>query len=123
IGMAAAIDWVSALDRNAVQHAEEQLLALGRSELEAIHGVQVLSAAGDNVGIVTFTMDGAHPHDVASLLDQDGVCVLAGHHCTQPLHRRLGVSATVRASIAAYTSADDIAALAASVRRVTQVFA
>ena len=82
----------------------------------------MVSAASDNIGILTFTLDGAHPHDVASLLDQDGICVRAGHHCTQPLHKRLGVQATVRASLGVYNTADDIEALATSLERIRGMF-
>ena len=69
-----------------------------------------------------FTLDGVHPHDLASLLDGDGICVRAGHHCTQPLHRRLGVTATVRASFAPYNTHGDIEALVAGLRKARQVF-
>jgi cysteine desulfurase/selenocysteine lyase len=72
--------------------------------------------------VLTFTVDGAHPHDVASLLDQDGICVRAGHHCTQPLHRRFGLPATVRASVAPYTTPDEIDALGVSLRRIRELF-
>ena len=102
---------------------DETLWRAGRELLDAVGGVVRLAVPDRNVGILTFTVDGAHPHDVASLLDQDGICVRAGHHCTQPLHRRLGLPATVRASIAPYTALADLEALAAGLRRVRQVFA
>ncbi len=123
LGMAAAVEWFQRLDHDRLSRGEGELHRRADAMLREIPGVKVLSPAENNVGIVNFVIDGAHPHDIASLLDQDGICVRAGHHCTQPLHRRMAVSATVRASIAAYTTADDIAALATSVRRVTEVFA
>ena len=122
IGLDAAIKWLGGLDRAAVEAREHQLWVDGHARLSALEGVTMVSAATDNVGILTFTVEGAHPHDVASLLDQDGICVRAGHHCTQPLHRRLGVQATVRASIAAYTTAEDIEALAVSLGRIREMF-
>lgn len=122
IGLDAAIKWLDGLDREAIERREHQLWVEGHARLSALEGVKMVSAASNNVGILTFTVEGAHPHDVASLLDQDGICVRAGHHCTQPLHRRLGVQATVRASIAAYTSADDIEALAVSLGRIREMF-
>jgi cysteine desulfurase/selenocysteine lyase len=123
LGMAAAIEWFRRLDHDRLSRVEGELHQRADAMLREIPGVKLLSPAKDNVGIINFVIDGAHPHDIASLLDQDGICVRAGHHCTQPLHRRMGVNATVRASIAAYTIADDIDALVASVRRVTEVFA
>ena len=122
IGLDAAIKWLNALDRDAVARQEHQLWTDGHARLSGLDGVKMVSAASDNIGILTFTLDGAHPHDVASLLDQDGICVRAGHHCTQPLHRRLGVQATVRASIAAYTTAEDIEALATSLTWIRELF-
>jgi cysteine desulfurase/selenocysteine lyase len=122
IGLDAAIRWLNDLDRPAVHAREHRLWAEGQARLSAMDGIRMVSAATDNVGILTFTVEGAHPHDVASLLDQDGICVRAGHHCTQPLHRRLGLPATVRASIAAYNTADDIEALAVSLGRIREMF-
>lgn len=123
IGLDAAVHWLGAQDRTAIAAHEETLWRAGRELLDAVGGVVRLAVPDRNVGILTFTVDGAHPHDVASLLDQDGICVRAGHHCTQPLHRRLGLPATVRASIAPYTALADLEALAAGLRRVRQVFA
>ena len=123
IGLDAAVHWLVAQDRAAIAAHEEALWRAGHELLDAVGGVVRLAVPDRNVGILTFTVDGAHPHDVASLLDQDGICVRAGHHCTQPLHRRLGLPATVRASIAPYTALADLEALAAGLRRVRQVFA
>src|SRR5690606_19503981 len=89
IGLDAAARWVMALDRDAVARAEHEAFERGYELLEAMDGVRIVSPREPNAGILTFTVEGAHPHDVASLLDQDGICVRAGHHCTQPLHRRL----------------------------------
>jgi cysteine desulfurase/selenocysteine lyase len=122
IGLDAAISWLTGLDRETIAKREHQLWADGHARLSELNGVKMVSAATDNVGILTFTLDGAHPHDVASLLDQDGICVRAGHHCTQPLHRRLGVQATVRASIGVYNTVEDIEALATSLKRIREMF-
>lgn len=123
IGLGAALRWVMALDREAVARAEHETFARGYHLLESLDGVRLVSPREPNVGILTFTLDGAHPHDVASLLDQDGICVRAGHHCTQPLHRRLGVAATVRASVGVYSGPEDVEALAASLERIGRIFA
>ncbi len=122
IGLDAALQWLGRQDRGAIAAHEHGLLEAGREALDAIDGVHRVGEPAHNVGILTFTVDGAHPHDVASLLDQDGICVRAGHHCTQPLHRRLGLPATVRASLAPYNTAEDIEALAASLTRIRGIF-
>jgi cysteine desulfurase/selenocysteine lyase len=122
IGLDASIRWIKELDRAAVHQREQELWADGHARLSAMDGIRMVSAASDNVGILTFTVEGAHPHDVASLLDQDGICVRAGHHCTQPLHRRLGLPATVRASIGAYTTPADLDALIESLGRIREMF-
>jgi len=122
IGLDAAIGWLNGLDREAVHQREQRLWVDGHARLSAMDGIRMVSAATDNVGVLTFTVEGAHPHDVASLLDQDGICVRAGHHCTQPLHRRLGLPATARASIGAYTTPADIEALIASLGRIREMF-
>jgi len=122
IGLGAAIEWLASQDRAAISAHEQELLGLGRELLAAVPGVHLVSATDDNVGVLTFTMDGAHPHDIASLLDQDGVCVRAGHHCTQPLHARLGTWASVRASLGAYSTEDEVQRLARSLHRIRGVF-
>ncbi len=123
IGLAAAIDWLSRQDRRAIAAHEQQLLRHGIELLDAVPGLQRLATPADNVGVLSFTLDGVHPHDVASLLDQDGICVRAGHHCAQPLHRRFGLAASARASIGPYTVAADLDALAGSLERIGRIFA
>lgn len=122
IGLEAALKWTMALDRDAVVAHERSLLATGFELLAQVPGVTLLSPREPNVGILTFVLEGVHAHDVASLLDQDGVCVRAGHHCTQPLHRRLGVPATVRASLGVYSEQWELEALAASLNRIRGIF-
>ena len=74
------------------------------------------------MGILTFVIEGVHPHDIASILDGDGVCIRAGHHCTQPLHRRLGVQATARASLALYSTRADLDTLARGLAKIQRMF-
>jgi cysteine desulfurase/selenocysteine lyase len=74
------------------------------------------------VGVLTFAMEGAHPHDIASILDGEGICIRAGHHCAQPLHARLGVQSSARASFGPYTTEAEVRALAAAVLRVREIF-
>ena len=122
IGMDAAIQWVLTEDRAAWQIEDEQLLALGREMLEAIPGVKLLAKPTHSVGVLTFTMTGAHPHDIASILDSRGICIRAGHHCTQPLHARFSVPATARASFGPYTTEADVRALGKGLEKVRELF-
>jgi len=127
IGLGVAVDWLSALGMPAVRAHEEALVAdallrLG-SEIPGLN-VQGPLSASDRGALVSFTLDGAHPHDVGEILGREGVCVRAGHHCAQPLMRKLGVSATTRASFAVHNSAADTGRLIdglLSVRRVLQL--
>jgi cysteine desulfurase/selenocysteine lyase len=123
LGLDAALKWMMALDRDAVDQHESQLVRAGSEMLDALDGITRIGRPEGNIGVLTFTVDGAHPHDVASLLDQDGICVRAGHHCAQPLHRRLNLPATVRASVAPYNTLGEIVALGESLLRVQKVFA
>jgi cysteine desulfurase/selenocysteine lyase len=110
IGLGAAVDWLSAFGMAAVRDHEQALVAESLERLSSVPGVAVQgpSSAADRGALVSFTLDGAHPHDIADILGSDGVCVRAGHHCAQPLMRRLGVPATTRASFAVHNSSADV---------------
>jgi cysteine desulfurase/selenocysteine lyase len=107
-----------------VRAHERELTAIAIERLAQIPGVHVIGPAGadERGGVISFAVDGMHPHDVAELVNRDNICIRAGHHCAQPLMRRLGVSATARASFGPYNVADDVDALAASLRRAREVF-
>ncbi len=122
IGLGAAIDYVSAIGFDAIAAHERDLTEHGIGVLSAIEGLHILGAAQDRGGVISFTLDGVHAHDVATLLDKQGIAVRAGHHCAEPLMGRLGVDSTARASFALYTTRGEIDALAAGLRRVKQVF-
>jgi cysteine desulfurase/selenocysteine lyase len=93
------------------------------ARLREVPGVHLLGPEhGDRGGVAAFSMDGVHPHDVAQVLDEEGVCVRAGHHCTKPLHRKLGISASVRASFYVYTIPDEIDVLVRGLLRVRSLF-
>ena len=123
VGFAVALSWITSLDRPAVQTHEDQLMKSASEQLSAIPGLRLVGTVPQKAAVVAFTLDGAHPHDVASLLDGDGVCVRAGHHCTQPLHKRLGLSASVRASFAPFNTQGDVDALVRGMHKVRKVFA
>ncbi|HWU90132.1 MAG TPA: SufS family cysteine desulfurase [Kofleriaceae bacterium] len=119
IGLGAAVAYLRSLDRAAVMRHEARLHGELRAALAAASGVRVL---GDpEAAVVAFTVEGAHPHDVATIVDHEGVAIRAGHHCAEPLHRRLGVHVSARASLALYSDDADVAALAAALSHVRRV--
>jgi len=91
------------------------LLAYGRNVLTAIDGVELIGAAPQNVGVIAFTVNGVHPHDVGTILDNSGVAIRTGNHCAQPLMKRFGLTATCRASLSIYNTTEDIDALASGI--------
>jgi cysteine desulfurase / selenocysteine lyase len=122
IGLKAAIAYVQSIGYPSIAAHEAALTDHALAALAEIPGLTVLGRAQDRGGVVSFTMDVAHAHDIATLLDRQGIAVRAGHHCAEPLMRRLGVDSTARASFALYTTMDEIDALAAGLRRVREFF-
>ena len=122
VGLDAALQWLGAQDRKAIGLHEESLRDHATERLAAIPGLRLVGTAQHKAAVIAFTLERAHPHDIASLLDGEGICVRAGHHCTQPLHRRLGLSSTVRASFAPYNTHDEVEALARGLDKVRKVF-
>jgi cysteine desulfurase/selenocysteine lyase len=121
IGLHAAVNWVENLSLDAIHAHECALVAECRDALRSIGGV-TLYGPEDSAGIVSFNVDGVHPHDTATILDDAGVAIRAGHHCAQPLMRWLGVEATARASFAAHSDSSDIAALVRGIEQVRRIF-
>ena len=125
IGLGAAVDYLSAIGMERVAVHEEALTAYALEMLpREVPGIRIHGprTAAERAGIVTFTLPEAHPHDVATLLDREAVAIRAGHHCTQPLHERLGLPATSRASFSVYSGRDDVDRLAAGLRKVQAIF-
>jgi cysteine desulfurase/selenocysteine lyase len=122
VGLAAAIDYVSELGPSFIAAHEEDVLEYATQKLQAVDGLTLYGTAAEKGGILSFTVQGAHAHDVATILDQQGVAVRAGHHCTHPLMDRLGVSATARASLALYSTRGEIDALVDGLGVVRRVF-
>lgn len=122
VGLAAAIGYLERLGMAKVAEHEAALGRLARERLSAIEGVKLYGPPTDRAGVVSFTYGDIHPHDLATALDNEGVCVRAGHHCTQPLMRRLGVTATCRASFYVYNGPDDVAALASALAKAGALF-
>jgi cysteine desulfurase/selenocysteine lyase len=122
VAFGAAIDYLSAVGLDAIEHHEQELAARALDQLAEIDGVRLYGPPADRrAGIVSFNLDGVHPHDVAQVLDMDGVAIRAGHHCCQPLMAKLGVAATNRASFYLYTVRDEIDRLAKGVRRAKKL--
>lgn len=118
IGLGAAVDYLNTLGMDAVAAREAELLAHATEALDAIDGLRIIGRAPQKAAVVSFLVEGAHAHDLATLLDLEGVAVRSGHHCAHPLMQRFGVPATCRASFAFYNTHDEIEAFAAALRKV-----
>jgi cysteine desulfurase/selenocysteine lyase len=121
IGLGAAIDYVTQLDRAAVATYERDLLAYATRALCAVPGVRLIGTAREKTAVLSFELDGVHPHDVGTILDREGVAIRTGHHCTQPLMERFGVPATARASLAFYNTTSEIDRLVAGLDAVREL--
>jgi len=119
IGLGAAVDYLTGIGMEAIAAHERELTAYAMERLSALPGLNIIGPpAHQRGGVVAFTFRGIHPHDVAHMLDMEGIAVRAGHHCAQPLHRRLGLTATVRASFYLYNTAEEVDALAQALERI-----
>ncbi len=123
IGLGAAIDYITAIGMENIIRHEESLLDYGTRALQSVDGVRLIGTARRKASILSFVMDGVHPHDIGTVVDTHGVAIRTGHHCAQPVMDRFGIPATARASIAMYNTQDDIDALVAALGRVRQLFA
>jgi cysteine desulfurase/selenocysteine lyase len=122
IGLAAAVDWLEGLDRAGAEAHERDLLDYATRRLEEIPGLRILGTARGKAAVISFVLEGVHPHDVGTIVDREGVAVRAGHHCAQPLMERFGVPATVRASFALYNTREDVDQLVRALQRVREMF-
>lgn len=122
IGLGAAIDYLNGLGMDRISAWEHELLEYGTKVLSGIAGLSILGTAREKAAVISFLVDGAHPHDVATVLDQEGVAVRAGHHCAQPIMDRFGVAATTRASLSFYNTKEEIDVLAAAIHRTLEIF-
>jgi cysteine desulfurase/selenocysteine lyase len=122
IGLGAAIDWVSRIGFDAIAAHEAELTAHALTRLATVPGLNIVGHPRMRGGVVSFTMADVHPHDIATLLDRNGIAIRAGHHCAEPLMRRLGLSATARASFGIYTQKEEIDVLADTLVRIRDFF-
>ncbi|MBT99100.1 MAG: cysteine desulfurase CsdA [Dehalococcoidia bacterium] len=122
IGLGAAIDYVTNLGFDRITAHEDELLRYGTEALSKIEGVRIVGTAAHKAGILSFVMDKAHPHDIGTILDEQGIAIRTGHHCAQPVMQRFQIPATARASFAFYNNKEDIDALVKGIDRVIEVF-
>ena len=122
VGLGGAIDYLNTLDRVAALAHEDEVLVYATERLREVPGTRVIGQARDKTGVLSFVMDAAHPHDVGTVLDRQGIAVRTGQHCAQPVMDRYGVTATIRASLGIYNTHEDIDALITALGRVREVF-
>ncbi len=123
IGFGAAIDYLNHIGLDAIAAYEHELLDYASEQIKIIPGVHIMGDCPDKVAVISFVIDGIHPHDVGTLLNQEGIAVRTGHHCAQPIMQRFNVAATSRASFAFYNTKSEVDALIAGIRSVQKVFA
>ena len=122
IGLGAAIDYIHSIGLDKISEYEHSLLEYGTRLLKDISGLRIVGTAREKAGIISFYLDAAHPHDIVTLLDEEGIAVRGGHHCAQPTMKRFGVPATARASFSFYNKYEELDALAAGIRRIIKIF-
>jgi cysteine desulfurase/selenocysteine lyase len=123
IGLGAAIDYLNSLDRAAAHAHEQELLRYATEKISAIEGVRIIGTAREKASVLAFVIDEVHPHDVGTILDQEGIAIRAGHHCAQPVMQHFKVPATARASFAFYNTKEEVDSLVAAIQKVIEVFA
>jgi cysteine desulfurase/selenocysteine lyase len=122
VGLGAAVDYIGAIGMDRIQAYERELLAYGTEALRQVSGLTLVGTAPRKASILSFVMDGIHPHDLGTIVDREGVAIRTGHHCAQPVMDRLGIPATARASLAMYNTREEIDALVAALHKARQVF-
>jgi len=123
IALGAALKYITDLGMDKIAAHENDLLVYATRAVGAIPGVQLIGTASERVGVVSFVLDGVHPHDLGTILDREGIAIRTGHHCAQPVMERFGIPATARASFAVYNTGEEIDALVAGIRAAREVFA
>jgi cysteine desulfurase/selenocysteine lyase len=122
VGLGAAVDYLSSIGMDRIAAWEHELLRYATEQLSAMQGVRILGTAPHKAAVLSFTVDGVHPHDVGTVLNEEGVAVRTGHHCAQPVMQRFGVPATARASFSFYNTLDEVDQLVTGIRRVQKMF-
>ncbi len=123
IGLGAAIDYVNGVGPSAIEEYERGVFAHASKALAAVPGLRLIGTARERVSVLSFVMEGIHPHDIGTVLDREGIAIRTGHHCAQPVMERFGLPATARASFALYNTRDEVDALVSGIQKVIEVFA
>jgi len=123
IGLGAAFNYLNVLGIENIAAHEHELLAYATAGLSKVPGIRVVGNAREKAAVLSFVMEGVHPHDIGTILDQEGIAVRTGHHCAQPIMQRFGIPATVRASFGLYNTRSEVDALMAGIEKVREVFA
>ena len=122
IGLGAAIDYLNSIGREQAARYEHELLSYATERLSSIEGVRIIGTAREKASVLSFVIDEIHPHDIGTILDQEGIAVRAGHHCAQPVMQRFNVPATARASFAFYNTREEVDVLANTIEKVIEIF-
>jgi len=123
IALGTAVDYMTALGLEAIHSYEDELLAYGTERLATVPGLTLIGTAAEKTGVLSFVLDGVHPHDIGTVLDYEGIAIRTGHHCAQPVMDRFGIPATARASLAFYNTREEIDALVLGLHKVREMFA
>src|SRR5207302_2375607 len=123
IGLGAAIEYVNGLGMDNIAAHEHELLTYATNTVSAIPGIRLIGTAREKAGVLSFLLDSIHPHDIGTILDQDGIAIRAGHHCAQPIMQRFGIAATARASCGLYNTKAEVNVLVKGNQNVREVFA
>jgi cysteine desulfurase/selenocysteine lyase len=122
IGLGAALDYVNAIGIDAIAAYEQTLLDYGTENLRHVEGLRMIGTARKKAGVMSFVLDDAHPHDIGTILDREGIAIRTGHHCTQPVMQRFGIPATARASVSLYNTQEELDALVRGLKKVKEIF-
>jgi cysteine desulfurase/selenocysteine lyase len=122
IGLGVAIDYLESIGMGRITMNEQDLIAYGTRLLEAIEDLRIIGTAKNKASVLSFVLNGIHPHDIGTILDKEGIAIRTGHHCAQPVMEFFKIPATARASLGLYNTREDIEALLAGIRKVKEVF-
>ncbi|MBI2430382.1 MAG: cysteine desulfurase [Ignavibacteriales bacterium] len=122
IGLGAAIDYVQKIGLDAIREYEHELLEYGTDTLQSVNGLRIIGTAKEKASVISFVVENAHPHDVGTILDREGIAIRTGHHCTQPVMQRFGIPATARASLSMYNMKEEIDILVRGIEKVKEIF-
>ena len=121
IGLGAAIDYINSINLKVISAYEHDLLMYATAKLEQVKGVTIIGKAKEKAGVISFIMDGIHPHDIGTILDDEGIAIRTGHHCAQPVMQRFGIPATARASFAFYNTKEEVDTFVKALEKVKEV--